>query len=148
LLSSAAIGLLPRNAANISPTGGTSLTAEIACCGRPCAARPVRSASGSDEDSPATNSEKNTPIESTMPEFWKVARMPEATPRWSAGTAFMTAVVLGAENRPEPTPLKNSSTANDGYEKFTGISSNPTKVSAMMTRPPVASSLAPYLSDR
>ncbi|MFC4108556.1 hypothetical protein [Micromonospora zhanjiangensis] len=32
-----------------------------------------------------------------MPQFWKAARMPDATPRWSAGTAFITAVVLGAE---------------------------------------------------
>jgi hypothetical protein len=53
-------------------------------------------------------------MESTMPPFWKVARMPEATPRWSAGTAFMTAVVFGAENRPDPMPLHSSSTANTG----------------------------------
>ena len=30
---------------------------------------------------PATISEKNTPIDSAVPEFWNVARMPDATPR-------------------------------------------------------------------
>ena len=31
--------------------------------------------------SPAIISEKNTPIDSAVPEFWKVERMPEAAPR-------------------------------------------------------------------
>jgi len=34
-----------------------------------------------------TISEKNTPMDSTIPEFWKVARIPEAAPRWWAGDA-------------------------------------------------------------
>jgi hypothetical protein len=36
---------------------------------------------------PAIIREKNTPIDSEVPEFWKVDRIPEATPRYSAGTA-------------------------------------------------------------
>ena len=33
-----------------------------------------------------------------------VARIPEATPRYSAGTEFMMAVMLGAPNMPMPKP--------------------------------------------
>ena len=33
--------------------------------------------------------------------------MPDAAPRWSAGTAFMTRRVFGAANRPEPMPLSD-----------------------------------------
>ena len=47
-----------------------------------------------------------------MPAFWKVARMPEAAPRWSAGTLAMTAEVFGAANRPRPMPLRKISAAN------------------------------------
>ncbi|MGH3155970.1 MAG: hypothetical protein ACRDNF_05270 [Streptosporangiaceae bacterium] len=33
---------------------------------------------------PAIIREKNTPIDSEVPEFWKVTRIPEATPQYSA----------------------------------------------------------------
>jgi len=55
---------------------------------------------------------KKTPIDSTMPEFWNVARMPDAWPRSSAGTEFMTAVVLGGVNTPMPTPFRKIRNAN------------------------------------
>ena len=35
---------------------------------------------------PAITSVKNTAIEIAVPEFWKVARIPDATPRSEAGT--------------------------------------------------------------
>ena len=41
--------------------------------------------------------------------FWNVARMPEACPRWAAGTEFMMAVVFGGTNTPMPTPLRKIS---------------------------------------
>ena len=63
---------------------------------------------GSAEASPAIMSEKNSPIDTSMPLFWKVARIPEAAPRWRAGTAFMIPVVLGAANSPKPMPFRNS----------------------------------------
>ena len=44
---------------------------------------------------------KKMPIDSTMPAFWNVARMPEAWPRSSAGTEFMMAVVFGGEKTPD-----------------------------------------------
>ena len=54
--------------------------------------------------SPAIISEKKMPMDSTNPEFWNVASMPDAAPRCLAGTLFMMAAALGAENSPMPTP--------------------------------------------
>ncbi len=56
---------------------------------------------GSDAARPTIISVKKRPIDSTMPEFWKVARMPDAAPRCGAGTLFMMPVTLGAANRPD-----------------------------------------------
>ena len=53
-------------------------------------------------------------MDTTKPTFWKVARMPEAAPRWGAGTLFMIAAEFGAANSPDPMPLASSSTANTG----------------------------------
>ena len=61
---------------------------------------------------PAIISEKKMPIDSDVPELKNVPRMPDAAPRWLAGTLFMIAVVFGAENSPEPMPLSASSAAN------------------------------------
>ena len=58
------------------------------------------------------NADRYTPIDSTCPAFIAVARMPEAWPRSAAGTAFIVCVPFGAENSPDPTPLRNSSAAN------------------------------------
>jgi hypothetical protein len=62
--------------------------------------------------SPAIMSEKNAPIDSAVPEFRKVARIPEATPRWLAGTLLMIADELGDANMPLPIPFVAISTAN------------------------------------
>ncbi len=59
---------------------------------------------GSVEARPAIISEKKMPMDSTKPEFWKVAIMPEAAPRCFGGTLFITAAAFGAENRPMPAP--------------------------------------------
>jgi pimeloyl-ACP methyl ester carboxylesterase len=55
---------------------------------------------GSARARPATMSEKKMPIDSAVPAFWQVARIPEATPRCDDGTLLMIADVLGAENMP------------------------------------------------
>ena len=47
-----------------------------------------------------------------MPEFWNVARMPDAAPRYLAGTLLMMAEVFGEANRPDPMPLQKISRAN------------------------------------
>ena len=52
------------------------------------------------------------PIDRDIPEFWNVARIPEAAPRCWAGTALMIADVFGEANSPEPTPLRKISRAN------------------------------------
>ena len=57
---------------------------------------------GSDVARPTIISEKKTPIDSDVPELKKVPRMPDAAPRWWAGTEFMIAVVFGAANSPRP----------------------------------------------
>ncbi len=83
--------------------------------------RPVRpgrsgrcsACAGSELARPATISEKKTPMDSTMPAFWKVARMPEAAPRMLAGTLDMTSDVFGAANRPPPRPLTKISSRED-----------------------------------
>ena len=62
-------------------------------------------------DSPAIMSEKKIPMESAVPEFWNVARMPEAAPRRRAGTLLMMDDVLGAANMPLPMPLAAMSSA-------------------------------------
>ena len=48
------------------------------------------------------------------PELKNVIRTPEAAPRWSAGTLFMTMVVFGALNIPEPMPLRKVRRAKRG----------------------------------
>ena len=63
---------------------------------------------GSEYARPAIIREKNTPMDSAVPEFWNVERIPDATPRWSGGTLPMIADVFGAENIPCPIPLSNS----------------------------------------
>ncbi len=104
-------------------------------------------APGSVAASPAIMSEKKTPIESSVPAFWKVARIPEAEPRWTAGTLFMMPVVFGAANSPKPTPFRNNSQANAGYEKFAGRVISSANVKAASTIPPVANGRAPYRSE-
>ena len=105
-------GLVPRNAANSVLTGGSCATPSATCAGTPCACRPLVNVPGRDVASPAIISEKNTPIDSDVPEFWNVARIPDATPRWSPGTLLMIADVFGAANMPWPIPLAMSNAAN------------------------------------
>src|SRR5215216_7356963 len=89
------IGLKPRKAANRLPTGGRWAIRSAVAGGTPLAVRPLYRVVGSRAASPAIISEKNSPMESTHPAFWKVARMPEAAPRWRAGALFVIPAVLG-----------------------------------------------------
>ena len=52
------------------------------------------------------------PIDSTNAEFWKVAIMPPAAPRRSAGTEFIISAQFGEKNRPEPKPFRAMTSAN------------------------------------
>src|SRR5579863_6066589 len=93
-------------------TGGRCAIASACLSGTPWAVRPAVSVFGSELARPAISSEKKIPIDSDMPEFWKVERMPDAAPRLWAGTEDMIAAVLGEANRPEPMPLPKISSAN------------------------------------
>src|ERR1700758_3033562 len=96
-------------AANTGDTGGRGAIEVAVAGGRPGAVRPAVSVCGSVLARPAISSEKKMPMDSDMPEFWKVDRMPDAAPRWCAGTLDMMAEVFGEANRPEPIPLPKRS---------------------------------------
>jgi len=82
-----------------------------------------------------------------MPVFWTVTRIPDATPRYRAGTLFMIEVVFGAANSPKATPLREISSANSTQPKSTGSDMRPANVQAASSIPPVANGRAPHLSD-
>ncbi len=63
---------------------------------------------------PAIISEKNRPIDTTKPALAKTARMPDAAPRWLAGTLFMIAAALGELNSPDPRPARSRKKARVG----------------------------------
>ena len=105
-------GFTPSTAANSEDTGGSAPMCWATACGTPCACRPCVSVRGSVLASPAIISEKKTPIESAVPEFWYVERMPDAAPRYRAGTLLMIEAELGAANIPPPMPLVAVSRAN------------------------------------
>ena len=107
-------GFTPRTAANSDDTGGR---AAIWCAtpgATPCWRRPLASVTGRRLASPAIMTEKNTPIDNAVPEFWKVERIPEAAPRWLAGTLPMIEEELGAANIPLPIPFTAMSSAKAG----------------------------------
>ena len=62
-------------------TGGRWPTCVAIEYGTPWAVSPLVSVLGRLAASPATISEKKMPMDRAMPEFWNVARMPEAWPR-------------------------------------------------------------------
>jgi len=47
-----------------------------------------------------------------VPVFWNVERMPDAEPRWRAGTLLMIEAEFGALNIPTPIPLSVIIAAN------------------------------------
>ena len=80
--------------------------------GTPTLVRPLLSEDGRLLDRPAISSVKTTPMEIAVPEFWNVARIPEATPRSLAGTLPMIEEELGEANIPLPIPFSAISAAN------------------------------------
>src|SRR5262249_34582152 len=116
--------------------------------GTPCARRPELSVRGRVAASPAIIREKKIPMDSDMPEFWNVDRMPEAAPRYLAGTLLMIADVLGEANIPEPSPLHKMISANSQYGNLTGSSKSPAKAAAETSSPAVANGRGPNRSDR
>src|SRR5262249_42956119 len=142
------IGFTPSTEANSEETGGKVATWCATAAGTPCWVSPRDKADGSAPDSPAIISVNTTPIDTAVPEFWNVARMPEAAPRSRAGTLPMIEEELGEANIPEPIPFTATSSANAQDGKFTGSSISPTKLSANTAIPAVAIPRDPNLSDR
>src|ERR1700734_2536401 len=133
-------------AANRDETGGRLPICAATWWLTPCWARPLVSVRGRALARPAIIREKNTPIDSEVPEFWKVDRIPEATPRYSAGTLDMIEEEFGELYIPMPTPFRAISRANAGDGKFTGSSLRPTNVRANRSMPPEANQPAPNRS--
>src|SRR5260221_11392224 len=106
------MGLYPSSAENSVLTGGRWATCEATFSGTPCARSPLVRVRGSVAARPAIISEKKMPIDSDMPEFWNVERIPEAAPRELAGTALMIAEVVGQGDKPDPSPLPKMISAN------------------------------------
>ncbi len=75
-------------------------------------------------------------------------RIPDATPRYLAGTLPMIDEELGAANMPPPTPFAAVSNAKAQYGKSTGSSVRPMKLAPNTTIPAVAKPQAPKRSDR
>src|ERR1700751_4079687 len=114
----------------------------------PCSSRPWSSCPGRLVARPAIKSEKNTPIDRAVPVFWKVDRIPEAAPRYRAGTLLMIDAEFGELNIPTPIPLSVISAANAQYGKSTGKNIRPTKLAPNTSMPAVAKARAPNRSDR
>src|ERR1700722_3640042 len=146
--SSVVMGLYPRKAAKSDPTGGRFATWCATVADTPWAVSPANIVDGNVELRPAIISEKKMPIDSVMPLFWNVASMPDATPRRSAGTAFITPAVLGATNMPIDTPTRNRSNPNGTYAKLAGRNISNPKPIAEQIIPAVAKPRAPSRSER
>src|SRR6202012_5256404 len=99
-------------------------------------------------DSPATISEKKMPMDRAVPEFWNVERMPDAAPRWRAGTLLMMADEFGEENMPTPIPFAVMRNAKSPELKSIGSSIKPMKLAPNRSIPALAKPRAPKRSDR
>ncbi len=128
--------------------GGSEPICWARLCATPWPCRPLVSVFGRVLASPAIMSEKNTPIDRAVPEFWNVERMPDAAPRCRACTLPMMEEELGEANMPLPIPFAAMSRAKAQYGKSTGSSIRPMKLPPKTTIPAVAIPREPNLSDR
>src|SRR5579875_564452 len=97
--------------------------------------------------SPMTRRVKNKPIERGIPALENVTRIPEAAPRWRAGTAFMMEEVFGEAKSPLAIPEKKRTTAKGQYEKSGGKAIITANIAADSTMPAVANNRAPKWSE-
>jgi hypothetical protein len=142
------IGFTPRTDANSDATGGSVATWWATPDGTPSRVSPLVKVDGRLLDRPAIISVKTTPMDTAVPEFWNVERIPEATPRSRAGTLPMIEEEFGEANMPLPIPFSAISRAKAQYGKFTGSSIKATKLAANTAIPQVAIPREPNLSDR
>ena len=141
--SNRCIGLYPRKAAKSAPVGGNPATWLATFEGIPAASNPEFSACGKLTARPIMTTLKKRDMLTGAPEFWIVALMPEATPRFSGGTEFITADMLGEVNKPMPRPISTRMNINGRYEKFAGNSASNGKPAMRTSKPAVARPLEP-----
>src|SRR6516225_6762558 len=141
-------GFTPSTDANSEDTGGRVAIWWATPDGTPTLVRPPLSVDGSVLDRPAIISVKTTPMDTAVPELWKVARIPDAAPRSLAGTLPMIEEEFGEANIPLPIPFMAMSRAKTQYGKFTGTSISPMKLAANTAIPAVAMPREPNLSDK
>lgn len=110
--TSSRTGLSPRNAANRLPIGGSDDIRRATPAGTPSRTKPSKRWLGSEAARPMVITVKNTPIERTWAEFWKVFIMPAPAPRWSKGSEFITPARFGEAKRPIDMPITTSTSAN------------------------------------
>ena len=91
---------------------------------------------------------KNTPMDSTMAEFWNVAAIPLPTPRWSAGTLFMTWARFGEANRPIELAKGEHKRRTNRRRSQRAALRGMKKLAADNTIPPEAKGLGPNRSER
>ena len=87
-------------------------------------------------------------MEITMPVLLKNARMDEAKPRRSTGTAAMIALVFGGWKSPDPNPWTNIQDASTQYGVSYCMKASPASPTVEMMSPAVLISREPYLSER
>jgi hypothetical protein len=129
-------------------TGGSAAMCWATAAGTPWWRSPAVSVPGSVLASPVIMSEKKMPMDSAVPEFWKVARMPEATPRCRAGTLPMMEAEFGAANIPAPIPFRAMRAAKAPYGKLTGSIRSPMKLAPNTSMPALPMPRVPSRSDR
>ena len=83
----------------------------------------------------------------TMPVLLKNARMADAKPRRSTGTAAMIALVFGGWKRPDPNPCTNIQNAIMMYGVSYCMKASPTSPTVDMMSPAVLMMREPYLSE-
>ena len=98
---------------------------------------------------------KKMPMLNGLPAFWKVARIPEPTPRYSLGRAFMIAAVLGEANTPNAAPIKKEherkrqdSRNRPGRRSQDKPNPSPTMPPVLMPRGPIRSDSQPPASPK
>src|SRR5580658_4769133 len=144
------IGFSPRKAPNSAPVGLEATTpVRIPWSGGPtwaeASAWPTEAVNPVDK--PTMTMVKKIAMEICWPAFWRVASIPEAAPRFSAGTEFITAAAFGAANIPIPHPCRKSRVPSSQYWKLMGSSARPKKVAEPRAIPRVAIVRGPRRSE-
>ena len=84
----------------------------------------------------------------TKPVWVSIIRAPEPMPRFSGGTTPITALVFGEMNSPDPAPMISCHSASCQYGVSMPMVHSPSRPTAVMSIPAVASPRDPIRSAR